>query len=720
MRPKPTSFLNHWEKAIEASKTPGTLYLYNSVKVKKDLDRFFKEDRDAIPMRSVQYRPVPYYYQYDLEMHLFLNYYQLIREEVNRLKKMLPAVKGDAAKQEISNEIVKIKMHGVTGVPRAVHLLHAAEIRWPTHVDDKGRHIGQMVRNPWTELIFGEIARMQSVIVYGGGGQGKTHIFVAVLAMVFDHFQGTLMGAQCTFSTINKVKMERVTWPRIQRLYENTASDISLYAGTGRIGSDFTIFRTGTKSTGSVLRGVLVGASVNDNKVIDKLTGVHGHDAYAYLIDELQSTREAPIEASSNFLATCPQDMGFLFGSGNWNTDEDQLGRNTVPINGWSSIEFDRTTVYDSFMITGRRCACIYLSNEHSPGMDKDGADKWGHMLPTREKKHRLFEDEERAKKTEPYKRFWIGCRDSLADEYSFCNTDLISEGACDRMPQWKGPVNFYLSFDSAPAGVDRSPVLTFADGIDALTGKRVIHFEGFDLIHLEGQSHKYYSLMTDNVVRIAKTHGVTKDKGIVLDWNNLSSFPELLSEKGYDVYACRYQIAMPDGKRKHPNTGAIDPPIIIDESEEGIRYAHTECVDHITFGAFVMKYFLQTGRITGFSDKLFSSMDSSEHRTFEEEFCMRRFDPVNSGIYGERKALKDKKKFKREMGFSTDFLDCMLQAMLLVFLHKNFNPFFMDCPTGPQVPNKGLDESMDDDEEDSEFYKRQMGLIWGSNALSN
>ena len=706
--------------------------MYGSDKCVSDMDTFFEEGWHKVKWRDQMAKPIPYQYQYDFEVHCFLNYYKMIREEVIRLHGLLATASNSDQRKEILSKIADVKKNGVTGIPRVIHLLHACEIRWPTWVDAEGAHRGEMVRTPWMELILGEVCRTQNVIAYGGGGQGKTHIFVAALCVMFDHFQGTLMGGKCSFSTINKDKMDAVTWPRIVRLYTSTEENISLYAGIGEPGPDHTIFRQGgkkSKDTANVIKGYLVGGGVgsNDRKIIDKLTGVHGHPLYAYLIDEMQSTPEAPITASANFLSTAPIDMGFLFGSGNWGDDADQLGKNTIPVQGWSSVDLsDKTTVYDSKLSTGKPGSTIYLCNDDSPAMTPDGAKKWGHMLPSIKRRDFLYPDIELAKRTQAYNAFWLGRRRAAKDSEAFCNSDLIKEGLCDRKVVWDGPPTRYLlSFDSAPAGWDRSPLLHAQDGIDKITGKRVINLDHFDCIHCRGQLEEYHSESAEQIVKIAKSMKVPQRNGITVDWTSVNAFPETFARLGYDSSSIRYQISLP-GAVKYRQKRADEPPILLDFVEEKDpynedkvivkeRWAHEVCVNHISLGAFLLSYFLRTGRITGFSNELFRYIGASEHRTFEEEFCMRKLSTVTDKRYGERRSLQDKKQFKKDYGFSTDYLDCIMQLMVTVFLHFDFNPFLMDCPWGPGLHDAGTNKETvpDLDDDDDEMYLEQMGLIW-------
>ena len=259
-------------KSLGVANSMGTIHAYGSEAIIERRRKFYANESHMVELFHEEYQPNPYVFQYELEIDIFLNYEEIKKEEIKM-----------AEKAGNYDRVQEIEEFGPTGLEPHEHLFIAAEIRWPIKKQD-GHWFSKLTPHPWIEKQWKELKNWQFLTVFGGGGQGKTHGFAAFMCMIFDHFICTDAGAKCCFSTVNEDKLKSVVWPYIsQRLYpvDESRDSFSLYAGRGKVAGDYTIKRFGKKDkdTGAVMRGILVGHSVQDAAIEDKLTGSHGHIA---------------------------------------------------------------------------------------------------------------------------------------------------------------------------------------------------------------------------------------------------------------------------------------------------------------------------------------------------------------------------------------------------------------------------------------------------------
>ena len=111
---------------------------------------------------------------------------------------------------------------------------------------------------------------------------------------------------------------------------------------------------------GGDIKGMLIAKAYAGSAAVDKITGANGHPFGMYHIDEMQSTPIAPVKASPNFRQNCRH--SWITGSGNYDLEEDALGLNTIPIQGWKNVD-ETTHIYESQNILGIRTLCIHYNN---------------------------------------------------------------------------------------------------------------------------------------------------------------------------------------------------------------------------------------------------------------------------------------------------------------------------------------------------------------------
>lgn len=646
------------EKALSYQYELGKVYSYNSKAVEDDARLYWHEGRNTIPDYDIRFTPNPFLYQYDLEVHMFLEYDRLQKRELEIL------IKSGAS----SARIEEVERFGFSGARREEHLFNACAIRWPVYTNIDGSLGGHFIRHPWIEDDFKGLSNYQFVISFGGAGQGKTHGFLCFLCILWDHYICTEKGGKCSFSTVNEDKLKNVAWPYIQRFYHGTDEDrekYSLYSGTGIIVSDFTIKRgkgRKVKDTAGVIKGILVGNNSNQSSVTDKLTGSHGHMGVGYLIDELQSTPIAPLEASSNFLSTAMH--GWVMCAGNYDRDYDSLGDNVRPVQGWKNVD-ETTHIWESVICTGATACCIHKNNELSPAMEEPWASLTP-FLPTEKRKKERFATEG-SKKTEAYRRFWIGWRSSENTEGYAITESMVHAGGAD-LPfasiAIRGLTN-YFSFDSAPADSDRNVLTTFADGYTLDNGLWSWGFKKSEALPKATVSDTYYRESAAEIVRRAKEQNV-RSGNMICDWSNRGGHPEFLDQLGFKTDVLVYNEAPPDGKRHVERTRMVEPSIIADLDEHGnpIRWAHSTCVNRISMGAFALRAYIMLGVVSGINREILRDMEASGLlHDYEQELFRRKTEMKISTNYGEREKLVDKTIFIKEFGFSPDVLDTMFQA---------------------------------------------------------
>jgi hypothetical protein len=661
-----------WLKnVIRASGKRQNLYLHGIKSLENDLNKFLDDGEYLVEPFSEDYKPNPYYYQYDLEIHIFINYEKLKNREIMRLKRSLEKHYDDKTAERLEF----VRRNGPSGIPRYEHIFNAAEIRWPTTELPNGALKGWFIRDPWSiRRMEGLSDKNNFTIAFGGGGQGKTWTILGFMLMIFEHYLFTWSGAKCSFSTISEDKIKNVPWPHLQKLLYSTEKDISLYAGKSIISGDYTLKRPGKgkSDTGGVFRGILVGRHINDSVVTDKLTGTHMHEAYCYLIDEMQNTPKAPIEAASNYMSSGKP--VWVAGAGNYDQDDDGLGPNVQPIHGgWESVT-PETGKWESEMINGAKATVLHFNNDLSPGMlSKEHAKRFPY-LPNQVKKDHVYAKSKQNPTNKGYRRFWIGWRSTDIDEDRVLTNQLVKDGGAniDLHLDPEYPVFNFGSLDTAESGGDRNPFLHFSDGMELGTEKRVWGpIKGYD-IQAPQDPRRNQDVITDESIKIAKRAKIGVDHGIIIDGTKNTGHSGRFYSKGYNVISFIYHKALPDGKREDKYTRRKEAAILVNPNapNDSGRYAHQLCVNHITFGAFLLKEYVAQGRVRGINEKILEAFEDS--RTLEEELFRRSFLPNKiTGDYGDRYCLDSKEEFKESYKFSPDILDTLFQAAYYMFVYR-------------------------------------------------
>jgi len=638
------------------------------------IEVFNKFKNYRVPIRHEDYEPDPSHFQYDMEMYLFLHFDEILhraKELDDKLIKILDKQKAEG----------DIKKYGAALMTREEHLMNAMSIRWPERILPNGQIAGTIVRTPWLEDFFYGVGNYDDTIMFGGAGQGKTYGPLAFMTMAFDHFIDTKAGAQCSFSTVSGAKMESSSWPLLNKLQSfRNKYPISLYAGKAVKSTDYTYKRVNDKGKyieeGGMFRGVLLAAGRKDARVIDKLTGSHDPVCKIYLLDEMQSTDSAPLDAYPNIFLH-PKYQWF-FGSGNYEKDGDLLSVNAEPNEGWEKVNQNthmwEGTLKSLIQDLGKTSLVIHYNNELSPAMTSpEIARKYSKFMPTPEKKEKLYPTEEQ-KESYGYKRFWIGFRfekEEAANE-KIITADIIKETGSDKPIDFR-PLVMIGSFDSAAASIDGNTFTSFAIGLDKddfpmICPNRITTFPK------PSSALLYYKETAERIKETMSEDGVESNH-LIMDWTNRTALLEKLGEMGIICHHIIYNQIPPDKVQQNEVTGAKEEPIMLNVvptlagmfERNTYVWAHEFIGDRISLGAYLFRMFVENGRFRGINSSL---LEGKGYKSFEKEFLSRSFINGKKRYSASRShiiTVDSKEEFKKKYKFSPDILDTFFQACYML-----------------------------------------------------
>lgn len=664
--------MSHKDKSwfIRASEFNGKFnetYAYGIQTIKHQLKKYYDTGYDRVTPYNKDYRPNPFQYQYDLTMHIWLKYFDILKNEI----KILRSQKRDDEADEMSHTKT------LYGISRTDFLFAAADMRWPTRVMEDGSHHGSFIRDPWAErrVQAASDEHIKYVFSFGGGGQGKTQVSLAMSLMLFDHFIFTEKGARCMISTTNEDKLNSVGWSYLCNLLRSTNPGISRYAGKANIAGNFTLRRPKTKDSAGVFKGILIGNSINDQNIIDKLTGTHGHPFMCYILDEAQSTPSAPMKAAPNF--TMHAGDYRIFGAGNWGENNDTLAKNVCPDNGWDSV--DQTTGrWISTTENGAKAIVLHFNNNLSPGMTEEGHRLFPHM-PSRKilEKNYPTEDSRNPDKNLAYRRFWIGWRVEALSMKNVIYHQMIRDNLADQ------PLDFvdnevlhnFGAFDSAQAEIDRNILLRCQEGICKITKQRVFGPKQIHPLKKSTDSLRYYMESSDQIFDICKNHNI-ESGALILDWTGRPAHAEKLAERGMRTVRLVYNKAIPDGIRRDDTIKRVLPAIPLNvqldfksDIPQDRICAHHVAENQISLAAWLLREYIKVGRVRNISQSLLDAINNQ--RSIEDELYNREFYLKPSAKYGDRFMLERKSDFIKKYGFSPDLLDTLFESAYYMFFER-------------------------------------------------
>lgn len=649
------------------------IYTHGLLSVQNDSKLFYKNGLHKAEPYSTGYIPNPYRYQYDLFVHLWINYYKILDNEIKYLRSLAKS-EGNESYNDRADEILATQT--LNGITREDCLFAAAEIRWPTNISPTGARSGKFVRDPWSERRVKALSHetIKYVAGFGGGGQGKTTVFLGFNLMMFDHYIFTEKGARCLISTTNKDKLNGVSWAYVCNLNRATEQGISLSAGRGKIGGEWTISRPGNKDKAGVFKGLLLGNQINESVIVDKLTGSHGHWFIGYTLDEATSTPQAPLDAALNFTMHA-KDFRIQLAA-NYDEDTDTLGSNIKPKDGWESVT-PSTGEWITYTKTDQPIIVLHFNNDLSPGMTKEG-NRLFPYLPSKTTLEKNYpKDSSRVLSNLRYRRFWFGWRFNDLSTNKVISERMVIDARADR------PIRFkdnkidctFFSFDSAAAELDRNPMMIFNEGKCPHTNQRIFGPTTVIPLTKSTDSLTYFRESSLEILKICGNQKIKSGDGIV-DWTGRPGHAEHLHTAGFLVQRIVYNKSLPDGKSTDSITRRVERPMQLnvqvdfknDMPIDNICAHHVAetCID---FGAWLCRQYIQAGRLQNINKDILSLLDSQD---IERELYSRSCYLKASSKYGDRFRLESKDEFRKKFGFSPDILDCLFEGCYFAFVYRN------------------------------------------------
>lgn len=543
-----------------------------------------------------------------------------------------------------------------TPLPRAEHWWYAAGMRWPTVIDEDGRAIGKLVRHKWAEAVIEATCTHSIINLLGGAGQGKTTTPMAFGITIWDYFVRTESGARFQFSTVNEGKLEGASWAACAELYSASVKCSSNVATGVILPGSHLIKRNRKDGTGKgIIRGVLVPNDARQMRAIEALTGAHVPTAQILAIDESQDSSDALDKAAYNLRMHAR--YFWMFRMANPKAKDGYEGRSGKPAKGdWD--DYDPTKVTDPLVIwetnyDGQRGIVLRFDNEQSPGMD-DPVKYW--FLPTKAKLDRDYPTEA-SRQTAEYFRFGRAWFVPEFAEDSAIKWSIIEEMGCHQFPnsidRKKSPINF-MSLDTAPASLDRSPLLQCQLLYDGR--KQVLNFASVYFLR-KVNPEVYYQMALEQILEKAREWNVPSGH-LTIDNTAQTGLPEMLRQRGFSTHSIIYHNKASEKR--------IEP--------QATQRACDFIGNLITEGALLLEAYIRYGQIRGLNDTLCANI--------KDELCSRRL--VTSGSSGKVvlepknfrvNAQGNQRGFRDRMGFSPDIMDTMCQAAIFARDRLGFIP---------------------------------------------
>lgn len=661
-----------WFKASLKAHNQGRdhVYLHGIHSLKKDMENFYLQNYQHIKPYRPEYQPNPFRHQYDLFMHLWINFHKILKSEIKELRRLAVVESNDSYNDQADELHDTSTLYGIT---RVDCMFAAGELRWPTSILHDGSRRGSFIRDPWAERRIKALSHetIKYVAGFGGGGQGKTTVFIAADLLLWDHYIFTEKGARVMLSTTNQDKLDSVGWPYISRLYKSTESGISLYAGRGRLAGKYTIQRPDNKDTGGVVKGVLLGVNTSGGRIIDKLTGAHGHPYVGYTLDEATTTPPEPLDAADNFtMHAGDYRIKLAF---NYDTDSDTGGENVKPPGGWETVD-EHTGEWITKTKNGKAIIVLHFNNNDSPGMTEEGARLFPHMPSLRVLNEKYPDESKRVMSNLGFRRFWVGFRFAhLLNDLVLSEEFVNSNGANQDLIFKDNKFQSFFSFDSAPAEIDRNFMLVNRHGLCPFTNQRIFGPHLGISLKKTSESLRYYRESSAEILEHAKNHGIVSGGGIV-DFTGRPGHAEHLHAASFHVTRIVYNQAVPDGRRSNTVTRRVERAIPLgiqvdfkeDSGPDRVWYAHEVAENLIDFAAWLTRQYIIAKRLRGIN---LNFLKNVQHHGLDLELFHRKWRKKVSSSYGERFKLYTKDEFRKEFDFSPEIQDNLFQSSYYAFM---------------------------------------------------
>lgn len=223
---------------------------------------------------------------------------------------------------------------------RSKHMLKCMDILWPVKI---------FRINEWTERRVKAFCSTPFFTMWGPSSAGKS---TDMAAIILTHWLASPHCTTCTVCSTTRPMLVQRIFGEIVRLY------LALENPPGVYRSSTTSIILGSENTKNGIFGVavLIGSV---KEAMGNIIGRHNR-RNVLIVDEMQATREAAVEAVQNLQGG--EDFRFV-GLGNPDSRLDPLGRYSEPVDGWNTVNPSMEEWKTKF---GK---CFYFDGLKSPGV---------------------------------------------------------------------------------------------------------------------------------------------------------------------------------------------------------------------------------------------------------------------------------------------------------------------------------------------------------------
>jgi len=514
----------------------------------------------------------------------------------------------------------------------AYHLANAIRILYPPEA---------LTWHPWLDDHINIWCDGNFFTVWGPAASGKSNDF-GLIALV-DWFAAP--EETCTFvCSTGKKELERRIWESITRYFNYAKQN---YNVPGKVSKQRTaIINAQDRDLGDEVKAGITGVAVRQGTVEDAQSALIGaHLPYVrLLIDEMQATRRAAVEARKNLSKGC---INFKFGGlGNPMSFLDLLGEFSEPVDGWESINVE-TPQWET-----RYGRCYHFDGFKSPAItDPDGIEKYPFLI----NRPQIDRDIKDAGGLEDHPEIWTMCRGFVPPE-GIANTiltrNMIRHGCAMEPAIWQYSTTTVAGLDPAYSSNGDKCILAIAKvGKLVKTGRIAIEFmPHIEILIAASDGRTASEQVADQVIEHCKNYGVPA-KYLGVDESGTQSTGDFIEMKGF--------------KGVHRiNFGSA--PTNLPVSRFNPKPSHEEYRDRVAELWFSMRQFVTFGQIR--------ALDPSS----AIEFCERLAIPA------AKKAVEKKEDMIERLNHSPDDADA--DAVLLDVVRSVMGIYPGDTETDPGI----------------------------------
>lgn len=489
---------------------------------------------------------------------------------------------------------------------QAYHLANAIRMLFPTDV---------LTWHPWLDDHIHIWCANRFFTVWGPAACGKSNDFG--LICLVDWISAP--EETCTFvCSTSKAMLEKRIWESITRYFNYAKQRHNI---PGKFSRQRTaIINERDRDEGDEVKAGLTGVAVKQGTVEEAQSNLIGaHLPYVrLLVDEMQATRRAAVEARKNLSKGCVE---FKFGGmGNPMSLLDLLGEFSEPVDGWDSINVESTKWKTQYGW------CYHFDGLKSPAItEENGARKYPFLI----NQEQIDNDVQDAGGLIDHPDIWTMCRGFPPPE-GVANTiltrSIIKHGRCMEPATWQFKTTTVAGLDPAFTSSGDRCVLSIAK-IGKLTegGRIAIEYQPHIDIQIAASDPRPVSeQIADQVIELCRKYGV-KPRHLGVDESGTQSVGDFIEMKGFKgIHRISFQSS----------------PTLLPVSRYNPIPSKEEYKDRVSELWFSIRQFATFNQIRGLDPQA------------AVEFCERLVWP------GAKKAVEPKDKMKERLNHSPDDAD--------------------------------------------------------------